>query len=107
MTVGLGTVVDARTSHVCSLAGERVREFGMIRSQEWKETTERWWHLLDTLGTGQGTGNSPPGQVCVPRPCTLGDAWILSSPCLLSSVNLEPASVGACVSSPLQIVGCA
>lgn len=99
MTVGLGTVVDARTNHVCSLAGETVIEFGIILSQEWKETTKCWWHLLDTLGTGQGTGNSPPGQVCAPRPCTLRDAWILASPYLPSSVNLESASVGPCVSS--------
>lgn len=55
-----------------------------------KENTKHWWHLLDALGIGQESGNSPPGHVCAPRPHSLGDAWTLSLPG--SSPHLLPLS---------------
>lgn len=78
----------------------------MILSQEWKGNTKRWWRLLEAWGIGQDPGNSPRGQVCALRPCTLGDASVRSLPVPLpifpSSLNLESASLGACVSSQMQ-----
>lgn len=52
----------------------------MILSQEWKGNTKRWWRLLEAWGIGQDPGNSPRGQVCALRPCTLGDASVRSLP---------------------------